>query len=187
MKNVKHKERNVWVIRAGKKGEAHALFVNNGFICLDDPSMGDLRLLPKDRPSFYKHYRSSHTEESNVSVGGIGGKFFRFSIEVQIGDRVLYPCLLDQNIYLGEITSAYFYDRSCDIRFPHRRRIKWLETIPKSTLSEFAKRELGAARTFFRFKSHIAEIEKYLGPGLQRKSVKKTSRLVNKPMRARNH
>jgi restriction system protein len=155
----KHSNKRTWVIRAGRNGSAHELFTHNNVVVLDDPNMGDLRLLPRVRSAFYDLYSSRHPEKDQVAVKGIGGKLFRFVHEVQIGDLMLYPCIVDQQIYIGETTSAYYHDQSLDSRFPHRRGIKWFIAIPKKSLSVFAQRELGAARTFFLFTTLSQEVQ----------------------------
>lgn len=173
MKTPSHSKQSLaWGIRAGKNGEAHDLFIKCSLIVLSDADLGDLRLLPKERSAFYDAYGSRHSEEGRVAIRGIGGKFFRFVHEVQIGDLMLYPCIRDKQIYVGEVTGAYYYDHSHDLNFPHRRTIKWLVALPKKSISEFARRELGAARTFFCFKTHMKEIQQLLVRKLNRAGAK---------------
>jgi len=151
-----------WVIRAGKNSEAHQLFIESGLIVLARQDMGNLRLLPKERSAFYAAYASHHQADGQVAIGGIGGKFFRFIHEVCVGNFILYPCRLDRRIYFGEVTGTYFYDNSHGEKYPHRRKVRWQGSFPKSALSEFGRRELGAARTFFRFTKHVEELKKLI-------------------------
>lgn len=151
---------SVWVVRAGAKSSAHELFMKHGFIVLARQKMGDLRLLPKDRQAFYAILASIHPSWKRKAVSGIGGKFFRFIHEVSVGNVILYPCRLDKRIYFGKAVGAYFYDDSHGQEFPHRRKVRWEGSFKKSDLSEFAARELGAARTFFRFSKNLDELIK---------------------------
>jgi restriction system protein len=160
MRNSQLNSKPVWVIRAGQMAAAHKLFTENGFIVLADAGLGDLQSLPKERQAFYAAYGSRHATEGRVAIRGIGGKFFRFVHEVHKGDLVLYPCILDKMVYFGVVTGSYLYDLSLDPDFPHRRKVRWEGSIPKKALSESARRELGAARTFFGFTKHIQEIQK---------------------------
>lgn len=148
----------LWVIRAGKNSEAHQLFIENGLIVLARQDMGNLRLLQKERTAFYAAYASHHHADGQVAIRGIGGKFFRFIHEVCVGNLILYPCRLDKRIYFGEVAGRYFYDDSHGEEYPHRRKVNWQGSFPKSALSEFGKRELGAARTFFRFTKNVEEL-----------------------------
>lgn len=158
----------MWVIRAGKKADAHELFVKCGQVVLQQQLLGDLCKLPKSRTAFYEAYASRHPEDGRVAIGGIGGKFYRFVHEIQVGDTIIYPCYFDKNIYHGEITGDYFFDDRSQTKFPHRRQIRWRGWFPKRTLSEVAQRELGAARTLFEFKSNMSEMKRVLSTQTQR-------------------
>ena len=152
----------IWVIRAGVGGEADHLFLSGRVIVLRDPGMGNLKKLPSRREAFYEAYGKLRPDETRTGITGIGGKFFRFVHEIAVGDLVLYPSLKDKQLHIGRITGDYRYVTKPHRSFPHQRRVVWLYTIPKWRLSEFAHRELGAARTFFRLKNHAAEIKKIL-------------------------
>jgi len=83
----------IWVVRSGKGGKAHDRFLEEGIVALADAAIGDLTKLNGSRINFYDAYRKSHPEKSNISVAGIGGKYFRFAHEVKIGDIAVYPAL----------------------------------------------------------------------------------------------
>lgn len=149
---------SMWAIRAGKKGEAHELFLDHDIIALTDSDLSNLRKLPAKRQAFYKEYQKRHPEDTRIGVSGIGGKFFRFVHEIQTGDMVLYPSLKDKQIYIGKIVGEYSFNLKPNPKFPHRRGVIWEYVVSKTALSETAKRELGAARTFFEYKTHAKEI-----------------------------
>jgi len=152
----------MWVIRAGQNSAAHQFFIERGLIVLAKQDMGDLRRLPKERSAFYVAYAAHHPAGGREAISGIGGKFFRFIHEVCVGNLILYPCRLDKRIYFGEVAGAYFYDGSHGEEYPHRRKVRWQGSFPKSALSEFGRRELGAARTFFRFTKHVEELKRLI-------------------------
>jgi len=150
----------MWVLRAGKGGEAHDLFIAEQVIALADENMGSLRSLANTRTAFYQAFAFRNPHKEAVAIRGKGGKFFRFIHEVSVGDYVLYPSLREgRHVYLGIVKSDYFYVPKLG-PFSHRRRIRWISSVRKAALSEFAQRELGGARTFFRFKSHVGEIRR---------------------------
>jgi restriction system protein len=146
----------IWVIRSGKHGEAHDLFLEQGIIALADAEIGDLAKLKETRESFYTAYRKSHPEDTKVGSTGIGGKFFRFTHEVRVGDLAVYPALQDKTVYIGVILSDYAFRMASP--FPHTRLVQWKFMIPKSEFSQASRYELGAARTFFEFKKHAEEL-----------------------------
>src|SRR5262249_25087503 len=41
-------------------------------------------------------YRRAHPDETRQRSSGVGGKFFRFTHEVSVGDLVVYPSLRDK-------------------------------------------------------------------------------------------
>ena len=159
MNNLKQ---TIWVIRAGQNSAAHQLFLDNCLIVLAKQDMGDLRLIPKERSAFYATYASRHSDDGRVAITGIGGKFFRFIHEVRVGDLILYPCRLDKRIYFGEAIGTYYYNASPGEEHPHRRKVRWHGSFQKSALSISGRRELGAARTLFRFTKHVEALKRLI-------------------------
>lgn len=160
MKNKLRKPngQRMWAVRAGIRGNAHLWFLEREAIGLSDPGLGDLRKISPDRQSFYAAYRSLRPHETPTGISGIGGKFFRFIHEFDIGDLVVYPCRVDGLIYVGRVDGAYTYSNDRNEVLPHQRSVRWLCNFPKSRLSRKAQQELGAARTLFEIKHHSEEI-----------------------------
>lgn len=148
--------KSTWGIRAGKKGKAHDLFLDEGVIALEDAELGDLCQLEPDRDSFYSAYRELFPDDTRTGSAGIAGKFFRFAHEIKVGDLVVYPALPNKQVYVGEVVGEYEYVSSSE--YPHQRKVKWKYVIPKSEFSRPAQYELGAARTFFQFKKNVDEL-----------------------------
>jgi restriction system protein len=157
----KSRDARIWGIRAGKGGEAHDLFMVECVIALSDAHLGNLAKLPKSRNDFYTAYRMKHPEETKTGSAGIGGKFFRFIHEINVGDLVVYPALSDKTIYVGCICGDYTFNKSSP--FPHQRSVVWKFMIPKNDFSLAARYELGAARTFFEFKKNANELLARIG------------------------
>jgi restriction system protein len=167
-----------WVIRAGKRSEAHNLFLKKSVIGLHDAGLGDLRLLPPNRSAFYRKFAEASGNANRVTISAVGGKFFRFSQEIVVGDEILYPSRLDKRVYMGVVTGDYVYISSDAEKLPHRRSVQWIGFVPKVVFSRGAQRELGAARTFFRFTSHGHEADK-IRKGLPRMQRHLDRRLHN--------
>lgn len=148
---------NAWVIRAGEKGAGHDLFLDESLVALQDQSMGDLRRISPCREAFYKRFQKHHSDASRIAVSGIAGKFYRFFCEADINDIIIYPCIKDGYFYCGRLTGPYFYVNNCR-SFPHRRNVRWTHKLNKSELPVEARRELGAARTFFVCDTHLPEV-----------------------------
>lgn len=146
-----------WVIRAGVRGSADGLFLKNCKIALSDPGLGSLSNLDSRRAAFYEAYGQLRPGDSLTSIAGVGGKFFRFVHEMKNGDIVLYPSCLEKVIHVGVISGHYRYT-SQDRDYPHQRDVRWIACVEKSSLSQPALYELGAARTLFKYKHHLAEV-----------------------------
>jgi len=141
----------VWVIRAGKGGQAHDLFLDKAVVALADVGLGHLNKLGDSREHFYDAYRSLFPEESRTGSAGVAGKFFRFLHEVAVGDIVVYP---DQSkrVNIGVVTGPYTFKKTAD--FQHQRKVEWRGTIDKADFRIEVVQEMGAARTFFEIKRH---------------------------------
>jgi len=150
--------KTIWVMRAGKNSEAQSLFLKSSVIALIDTNMKNLKKIPRNREAFYDAYKCCDPNNTITGIKGIGGKYYRFVYELLIDDMVLFPSRFDRQVYVGSIKSDYYYTPKRDKKFPHQRDVQWKLSFDKLGLSEMAKRELGAARTFFRFKTNIEEI-----------------------------
>lgn len=146
----------IWGIRAGIGGEAHSLFLKMSVIALLDAGLGDLLKFDATRESFYSSYRNLHPDETRTGTAGIGGKFYRFIHEVAVGDFIVYPAIVDKQVYVGVVTGEYIFVESS--KFKHQRAVNWTHSIPKHEFSKMACQELGAARTFFEFKRKSQEL-----------------------------
>lgn len=161
----------LWGLRAGKGGGAHTFFLTNNLLVLDHEDMGDLALIEPNREAFYQKVAEVRPSDTRTGIAGIGGKFYRFAHEMSVGDIIVYPCLLDKKVYLGAIQGTYQYVPTTSPEYPHRRKVRWIGSIPKTSLSQPAIREMGAARTLFEITTNKAEFLRFLS-SMQRKSPK---------------
>ncbi|NLE89795.1 MAG: hypothetical protein GX602_02480 [Dehalococcoidales bacterium] len=150
-------QESAWVIRAGVGGAAESCFLEQNAVALEDQGMGDLSKIDPVREAFYEAYRSMNKHETRTAIAGIGGKFYRFVHDIQIGDVVLYPSLKTKEVFCGEIIGEYQFVKE-DKDFPHQRKVHWITTFQKDSLSKAAQYELGAARTLFKYQKNLSEI-----------------------------
>ena len=148
---------SVWVIRAGIGGVADNYFMKENSLVLEAQGLGDLNQIEPSREAFYQAYAATTQKKTRTAIAGIGGKFYRFLHEIQIGDIVLYPSLKTGEVCCGQITGKYRYVAK-NKEFPHQRKVRWLTKFPKSSLSKAAQYELGAARTLFSYRKNLSEI-----------------------------
>lgn len=149
----------LWVIRAGEKRQAHDLLVKHGRIVLSEPGLGDLSKLEPTRDAFLSAYRKIRPDESPTGSATIAkGKFYRFVHDMKRNDSILYLSVKEQHVYVGTVTGDYIFDTSFSAEYPHQRTVTWKFVFHKEELSESARRELGAARSFYMYQRHVEEV-----------------------------
>ena len=129
--------------------------------------LGDLNKISPHRDAYYSIYMKKYPNDTKTGSTDIAGKYYRFANETNIGDYILYPSIVEsaKYVYIGKIIGHYVFNTKRSKKFPHQRAVKWIAYFKKSLLSEFAKRELGAARTFFKYKTHKDEIIQIMHSG----------------------
>jgi restriction system protein len=155
----------VWAIRAGGESEADPLFIENeqiavGFIDADH----DVSALPPQRAAFKDAFAGPGAETPPASIPIQAGQLFRFVHEMKTGDRVIYPRKIDRTLLWGEIATPYLYDRAHNPAFPHRRGVRWLNSLSRDVFSQGALYELGSTLTLFEVSSFKAEFIRRFEP-----------------------
>jgi len=147
----------MWGIHAGRKGEAHDLFLKKKMIAIGWPNVGDLSHLSADRDSFKAALVEAYPETKPGAVPVKGGQLYRFVHEMKVGDLVMYPAKQERQIHIGEITGDYFYDTSLTAGYPNRRPVKWIKAFPRTYFSQGALYEIGSALSLFQVKNYADE------------------------------
>ena len=132
-------------MRAGEKGEAKDLFLDEGVVAMDW-LIGNLSSLPTNeklfKKRFHERYLQDHADEAETkSIGRIAGTNYRFIHLAQIGDQVLFApkAKKDPYLYLGQIEGPYYYNPTPDTKLPdfkHQRKVKWLARFPRANLTK---------------------------------------------------
>ncbi len=142
-------EKPIWTIRAGETSGADDLFREKKQLALGWREMGDLSKLAPNRDAFKKAVAVTYPDIKPGAIPNYGGQLFRYVHELKTGDLVAYPSKLDRQIHFGEVTGKYRYDSSDSTRYPHRRAVKWLKSIPRTQFTQGALYEIGSAMTIF--------------------------------------
>jgi restriction system protein len=76
-------------------------------------------------------------DTSNIVIGQQVGQISRFLFEIQKGDYVLSQSVNSDHIHYGIVTGDYFYDpsKTDGCPYPHRKKIKWIDELPRSAFS----------------------------------------------------
>lgn len=132
------------------------LFLKGGVIAIGWTAIGDLSLLPVDREEMKAVYAKAYPNEPKGSIPTCVGILYRFFHEIKIGDYVVYPSKMDRRINIGVVTGPYYYD-SKEEKYPQKRNVKWLKSLPRTAFSQGALYELGASLSLFTVRNYAYE------------------------------
>lgn len=132
------------------------LFLKEGVIAIGWKTIGDLSLLPPDREAMKEIYAKAYPDDPKGSIPTGVGMLYRFFHEVKEGDYVVYPSKMDRKINIGIVEGPYYFDPD-EVKYPQKRKIKWIKSLPRTAFSQGALHEVGSALSFFTVKNYAYE------------------------------
>ncbi len=153
--------KNAWLIRPIPDGKLRINeFKEKEIIAIGWPGIGDLT--GKSRVGLKCLLSNSPYNLSGLSLGSSYATIDIFVNRINIGDLILTPN--GDDIYLGEVTSDYYFDPDVDTHdedkgYPHQRKAKWLKNIARNDLSMDLRTSLKVHRTAADLSRHVDEIE----------------------------
>lgn len=136
--------------------------VGSGFISIGWPAMGDLSAIGNDQEAMKKRVAAAYPDLKPGAIPGTAGTLRAFAFRMKPGDLVVYPHRPDGTLNFGRIDSDYFYDGNAPLH-RNRRKVIWSRVgIPRTTFSQSARYEVGAAITIFQVRKHLAEFLAFL-------------------------
>ena len=142
---------SVWVVRAGERARFVAEFVAEGHVAVGfrEVAAEDLR----DLDEAEVRRRGGDPRQRNAAA-----QLVAFAYRMDADDLVITPRLPMARDYLVGRLGAYEHDPQDPPSGPHRRRVRWLGTFPRSQLNPEATNTLGAIQTVFRPTAVEAEV-----------------------------
>lgn len=141
-------EPTIWGIHMSRE---HGLDpIEKGYIAIGWHEMGDLSLIKPTREAFKTAYQQTYPDAKAGTVPVAAGVTYRFTVEMEPGDIVVFPSKPDRMVNIGIVESAYQYVDGAPVNYPQRRAVKWLKYIPRASFSQPALNEIGSALTLFR-------------------------------------
>ena len=130
------------------------LFLQNDLIAIGWSDMGDLAKIENTRDAYKVEYAKAFPSASKQSIANCVGMLFRFAVDTQIGDYVIFPSKNDRMINIGEIVGDYYYDEDGlklgpQMDYVQRRKVKWLKKLPRTAFSQQALYALTAQMSYF--------------------------------------
>lgn len=145
----------VWGIHMG--GHVGSRPVEEGYVAIGWPELGDLRAIGPDREAFKAALVATGRDPTDAAVPVQAGVMWRFVHEMRPGDVVVYPSKHDRMVNIGRFNDGTDHVENDPDGYPDRRRVEWLVHLPRSDFSQSALHEIGSALTLFRVKRHAAE------------------------------
>ena len=119
--------------------------------------------LLEDRTTFSQEFipifLTGHPEKTKIAAGLACGALWTVSKGIKQGDIVLCPDGTGQ-YHVGEVTGSYYYHP--DGPLPHRRPVKWRQSIDRNEMSDALKNSAGAIGTISNITGYHDEIERLL-------------------------
>jgi restriction system protein len=127
---------NIWVVRAGSKGEYEETALKLGITTIDWNELKDLSFINNrdDLRSFYQNvYPGQSKGKTAVNVGQI----WSFIKKMQINDVIIMPLKCRPGLVIGRIVGDYVYRTDVPVESYQTRNVKWEDKIIQR--SEFPK------------------------------------------------
>lgn len=129
-----------------------------GYVAVGWGAVGDLGRLQSTRDAFKAAYRATYPDAKDGNVAVSAGVLFRFAVEMQPGDIVVFPCKADRTINIGTIEGPYRHDPSIPADCPNVRPVRWLKSLPREEFSQPALYEMGSFLTLFEIRNNAEEV-----------------------------
>lgn len=149
---------NIWLTRAGQRGEYEQRFIDEKRIYLTwddlDANLGALSTRDTLLHVLEEHYPNDKPKR----LLNWASQIWPFAKEMQPGDLVVVPLKTQPAIYLGEITGGYHFEPQGPNPFYHWRPVKWIgEAIPRTNFGQDLLYSFGAFMTICRIQRNNAE------------------------------
>ena len=124
-----------------------------GYVGIGWTDLGDLSRLNPTREAYKAAYRKVYPDAKPGNVAVSAGVPYRFAVEVQPGDIIVYPCKADRTINIGKVEGPYCYAPEVDDICPNIRRVRWLKSLPREDFPQSALNEVGAYISLFEIRN----------------------------------
>lgn len=137
--------------------------VGENFISVGWDEVGDLHQYTNDRVLLKERIAAFYPDAKAGAIPVWAGVLHRFAFEIQSGDFIVAPQKSDSTINLGRVQGEYYWDGNAEFH-RNRRKVEWIQVgIPRITVSQSARNEIGSAVTLFRVQRNEAEFLALLG------------------------
>lgn len=145
-----------WMVRAGEGGYLISDFEKAGCVAIGWNELGDMLGISNReelRAAIEKAYPGDKEAQIRISVG----QAYRFRFEIGVGDIVVSYNPTDRFYLVGEVVGEYKYQPGKVPDYSNIIPVKWLEKIPRDSLSVESRNSLGSALSCFSLSDHVLQ------------------------------
>lgn len=148
-----------WMVRAGDNNELIPVWLKQQIVSIGWPDLGNPKTFITKEELLSKA-DTVYSEEKPQTRNSWVSQVWRFSREIEIGDRIISYSKEKRDYIIGSVTEAHYYDDANDNPYPNTLNVNWeSKTIERDELSQAAKNSLGSVLTVFRVDQWGSEIE----------------------------
>ena len=157
-------EKTIWGIHSY---DDH-LFLKQSRLGIGWNVMGDLSAITPTREAFRERMESVAPDMKPGAIPVAVGMVYRFAVEMNEGDYVVFPSKGDRMVNIGVVDGPYEYapgyESNTKYDYNQQRKVKWLKHLPRTAFSQGALYEIGSALTLFTVKNYADEFLAALDP-----------------------
>ncbi|MBD8032904.1 restriction endonuclease [Solibacillus merdavium] len=148
-----------WMVRAGDNNELIPVWLRQKIVSIGWPDLENPKLFTTKEQLLSKA-DLVYSEEKPQTRNSWVSQVWRFSREIEIGDRIISYSKEKREYIIGSVTEAHYYDYANENPYPNTLKVKWeANTVARDQLSQSAKNSLGSVLTVFRVDQWGSEIE----------------------------
>ncbi|MFA1739360.1 restriction endonuclease [Lysinibacillus fusiformis] len=151
-----------WMVRAGDNNELIPIWLRQQIVSIGWPDLDNPKHVTT-KEQLLEKADLVYAEEKPQTRSSWVSQVWRFSHDIEIGDRIISYSKEKREYIVGSVVEDYFYDDSNENPYPNSLKVKWeTNKITRDSLSQAAKNSLGSVLTVFRVDQWGSEIEKLL-------------------------
>ncbi|MFN7773347.1 MAG: restriction endonuclease [Planctomycetota bacterium] len=149
-------QQRVFLVRAGGDGEDEQYAIEKGVAILgfrEVPSLAGI----DNYQGIFDLVKATYPNGKTRAIGNYSGQLWAFALAIQVGDIVVLPRKLTNQVALGRVTGNYKYEKVGD-SCRHVRAVEWIRPeIPRSLFKQDLLYSIGAFMTVCNIKRNDAE------------------------------
>lgn len=145
----------VWLVRAGKYGEAEQVALSRGIATIGWTELPDLSEC-KTKEDLTALYNGAYPGQKKMKVANQVGQVWGFAHEIKAGDLVVLPLKTQSSIAIGRVDGGYTFD-AVDATARHYRKVSWLKLLPRTAFEQDLLYSMGAFMTVCKIERNNAQ------------------------------